>query len=79
VATKGIALIYKTPPPQFSPVGDLRGQPDPRIHEFSWPAVIYRIIFELNPFKFKFELGLHKLHFKKIGKNTWRCPEGVES
>jgi hypothetical protein len=33
---------------------------------------------ELNQFKCKFELELHKLHFKKLRENTWRCPEGVE-
>jgi hypothetical protein len=47
-------------------VGDLLGMPDPRFEELSRPTAIYRIIFELNPFKFKFELGVHKLHFKKI-------------
>jgi hypothetical protein len=55
-----------TPPLQFSHIGDLVGRQDPVFHEFSRPAVIYYIIFELNPFKCKFELELHKLHFKKF-------------
>jgi hypothetical protein len=35
-------------------------------------------MFELNPFKFKFELGYINYTSKKLGENTWRCPEGVE-
>jgi hypothetical protein len=55
-----------TLPLQFSHIGDLVGREDPGFHEFSWPAAIYQIILELNPFKCKFELELHKLHFKKF-------------
>jgi hypothetical protein len=50
---------------------------DPIFEELCRPVAIYRIIFELNPFKFKFELGIHKLHFKKNGGNTYRYPECV--
>jgi hypothetical protein len=35
------------------------------------------LFFGFNSFKFKFELGVHKLHFRNFGKNTWRFPEGV--
>jgi hypothetical protein len=55
-----------TLPHQFSWAGDLVGRQDPGFHEFYRPAAIYYIILELNPFKYKFELELHKLHFKKI-------------
>jgi hypothetical protein len=53
-----------TPPLQFAHIGDLLGWQDLEFHEFSQPAAIYWIIFELNPFKLKFELELHKLHIK---------------
>jgi hypothetical protein len=56
-----------TPPLQFSWPGDFVGRPDPRFEELLQHAAIYLIIFGLNPFKFKFKLGVHKLHFKKIG------------
>jgi hypothetical protein len=56
--------LCRTPPLQFSWAGDLVGMPDPAFQEFSRPLSIYLIIFELNPFKCKFELGVHKLHFK---------------
>jgi hypothetical protein len=65
------------PPLKFSRLGDLVGRPDPRFEELSRPAAIYCIIFEINPFKFKFELWVHKLHFKKFGGNSWRFPKGM--
>jgi hypothetical protein len=58
-------------------MGDLVGRPDPRFEELSRPAAIYLIIFESNLFKFKFELWVHKLHFRKFGKNTWMFPKGM--
>jgi hypothetical protein len=44
-----------------------------KVWELSRPATIYKIIFELNQFKFKFELGVHKLHLKKFGEKIPRC------
>jgi hypothetical protein len=49
-------------------VGDLVRMTDQIFEELSRPVAIYKIIFELNQFKFKFELGLHKLHFIKLGE-----------
>jgi hypothetical protein len=69
--------LCRMPPLQFSWLGDLVGRPDPRFEELSHPTTIYWIIFELSTFKFKFELWVHKLHFRKIGekylKVPWRC------
>jgi hypothetical protein len=69
--------LCRTPPLQYSRLGDLVGRPDPRFEELSQPTAIYWIIFELNPFKFKFELWVHKLHFRKFGEKylevPWRC------
>jgi hypothetical protein len=62
------------PPLQFSWVGDHVGIPDTRFEELSQPASIYRIIFELNPFKFKFELGLHKMHIKFLWEKYLEVP-----
>jgi hypothetical protein len=66
-----------TPALQFSHIGNLVGRQDLGFHEFSRPATIYQIIFELNPFKSKFLLELHKLHFNFFRDNTWRFPEGL--
>jgi hypothetical protein len=66
--------VWITLPIQFSYVGDLVGRLDPRFEELSWHAAIYWIIFELNPFKFKFELGVHKLRFKKIAEKYLEVP-----
>jgi hypothetical protein len=65
------------PPLKFSRLGNLVGRLDPRFQELSPRATIYCIIFEINPFKFKFELWVHKLHFRKFGGNSWRFPKGV--
>jgi hypothetical protein len=65
------------PPLEFSWLVGLVGRPDLRFEDLSQPTAIYWIIFELNPFKFKFELWVHKLLFRKFGENTSRFPEGV--
>jgi hypothetical protein len=55
-------------------VGDLVGMPDPRFEELSRVISIYGINFELNPFKFKFKLGLHKPHIKTFREKYMEVP-----
>ena len=52
--------VCTLPPIQFSQVGYMVGCPFPKFQELSRCAAIYWIIFELNPFKFKFERGYMK-------------------
>jgi hypothetical protein len=52
--------------------GTLQGRPNPGFEDLSWSAAIWWFIFELNPFKFKLEIRVHKINSIFFGENTSR-------